>query len=140
MLLFLMPLLGFGGYAVGLLIIIDDLASYTYRIDPPNTDYFHSWDEINPDQMAKVADVISYRMKTYHLQDGLTNLSVDVRYNNYSYDNPVQWYDTDNAALYGGQTLGAQCFRYATAKKENNQTEMDDTMVLIRSLLSGRFL
>jgi hypothetical protein len=136
-LLFLMPIIGFAGYAAGLLIIINDMASYTYEIPPPDTQYFHTWQEIDPNKMALVADAISTRMNLYHLTDGITNLSVDCSYSDTNYDTVEKRYDTDNAALYGGQTLGAQCLRYATAKKENNQTEMDNAMVLIRKLVHG---
>jgi len=132
--LFLLPLIGFSTYAVGLLIIIADMASYNYRIDPPDTDFFYSWDEIDPNIMADVAEEISRRLLEYHLP---INLSVTTTFLNHNYDTVDRWHDTDNAALYGGQTLGAQCFRYATAKKENDEDEMDDAMALIKKLVTG---
>ncbi len=129
-----MPLIGFGGYASGLLIMINDMASYTYTIPPPDQTYFIPKENIDPNIMAQVADAISYRLNLTHLN---INLSVTVTYTNTNYDTVQQWHDTDNAALYGGQTLGAQCLRYATAKKEYNQTEMDNSMEIIRKLVHG---
>jgi len=132
--LFLLPLIGFSTYAIGLIIIMNEMASYTFNIDPPDTDYFYTMDEIDPNIMAEVADAISYRLNKSHLN---INLSVTISYTDTTYTTVDRWYDTDNAALYGGQTLGAQCFRYATAKKENNQTEMDNSMEIIRQLVTG---
>ena len=65
--LFLLPILGFATYAIGLVVIMNDMAAYTFEIDPPDTDYFYTMDEIDPNIMAEVADAISYRLNKSHL-------------------------------------------------------------------------
>lgn len=132
--LFLLPLIGFLSYASGILIMLEDETSYTFDIDPPNTERFYSMDEIDENKMAELAEVISERLLLYHLP---INLSVTTEFTDYNYDTVERYHETDNAALYGSQTLAAQCLRYATAKKENDQAEMDASMKIIRKLVKG---
>ncbi|MHA1147553.1 MAG: hypothetical protein ACTSR8_04860 [Promethearchaeota archaeon] len=133
-LLFLLPLIGFFTYASVLFIIMDDIASYNYLIGPPDTDNFYNKDEIDPDLMAEIADVLCDRFLTYHLP---LNLSLTITFTDYNYDTVNDIHETDNAALYGGETMIGQCYRYATAKKEENKAEMDHALQIIKRLISG---
>lgn len=132
--LFLLPLIGVGAYASVLVIILEDIGSYNYQIGPPDTDHFIDKDDIDPDLMADLAGVLNNRLLEYHLP---LNLSVTVTFSDYSYETVADIHETDNAALYGGETMAAQCFRYATAKKENNKTEMAHSIQIIKRLVSG---
>ena len=131
--LFLLPLIGFGAYASVLLYMLEDMASYNFH-NPPDTNSFIDEGEIDADLMAEMAYLLSDRLLKYHLP---INLSLTVEFTDFNYDKVADVHETDNAALYGGETLLAQCLRYATAKKENNQTIMDHSMQIIKKLVSG---
>lgn len=132
--LFLLPLVGFGAYASVLLYMLEDIGSYNQLIDPPNTEYFIKQENIDPNLMSELAEHLSHRLLEYHLP---LNLSLTVTFTDYDYDTVADIHETDNAALYGGETLLAQCLRYATAKKEGNQTIMDHAIQIIRKMING---
>ena len=61
-LLFLLPLIGFGAYAGFALYILDDVASFTLNLEPPNTDYFYNLDNIlgNSTYLEKMATSLNH--------------------------------------------------------------------------------
>ncbi|MHA1336790.1 MAG: hypothetical protein ACTSPW_13780 [Promethearchaeota archaeon] len=132
--LFLMPIIGFFGYASILLYMINDLASYNELIGPPDTDYFIPLDRINETELAEFAKVLDDRNELYHMP---TNLSVSCTFTDYNYNTVKEWHGTDNGALWGGELLASQCLRYATAKREKNSEEMNAAMRQIKRLVSG---
>ncbi len=131
--LFLLPLIGVSLYAGGLLYIINDMASYTFNC-VPDTDSFYDLEDIDFDILEQIANALDARNVLYHMP---TNLSVSCEFTDYDYDNVSKYHETDNAALWGGQMLGAQCFRYATAKEVDDAAEMSAAMVTIRRLTTG---
>ena len=82
--LFLLPLISFGICAGLCFYIIDDLASFTLRLDPPNTDYFYELDEItgNLNYLERMAYIYNRQMEKFHMP---TNISVDVTFTNNSF-------------------------------------------------------
>ncbi|MGV9173156.1 MAG: hypothetical protein ACOC44_06710 [Promethearchaeia archaeon] len=134
--LFLLPLIAFLSYVGGLFIIINDMASYTYDVKPDPND-FYTESEINETLLAEIAEVLEYRHNKYHIPEGIINLTVSVDFTDYNYDTVDKWHETDNAALWGGEMLGAECHRYAVAKKEDNQVELDEAIHVIRRLVHG---
>ena len=122
--LFLLPLIGFMSYVGGLLMIINDMASYTYDVKPDTGDFYDK-NIINETLLAEIAEVLEYRHNEYHIPEGILNLTLSVDFTDYNYDTIDRWHETDNAALWGGEMLGAECHRYATAKKESNDSEID---------------
>ena len=132
--LFLLPLIGLTSYASVLLYILEDMASYNERVGSPDTSYFFPKEEIDPSLMAELADVLNFRLNKYHLE---LNMSLAADFTNYSYKEVDRWHETDNAGLQGGETMIGQCLRYATAKKENNATEMAAAIHIIRRLITG---
>ncbi len=117
--LFLLPLISFGGYAGLCFYIIDDVASYTLSLDPPNTRYFNKLDEIlgNLTYLEKMAHIYDNQMEVFHMP---TNISVDITFINNTYSEVKTWHSTDNGALKIGYTLASQCFRYKAALNEGN--------------------
>ena len=117
--LFLLPLIGFGGFAGFLLYILNDVASYTYVMPVPNTDYFYSLDDdIDTDYFAIMAENYEIQMETYHMM--YTNISLDIVYKDYNYDTVTKFELTDNANLHLGYTIASQCLKYDVAVQENN--------------------
>ena len=61
-LLFLIPMIGFGTYAMILLAILESMAAYSLKIPPPDTDYFYTEAEIDLDILAQMAELYAQRM------------------------------------------------------------------------------
>jgi len=131
-LLFLLPVIGFATYAIGILAIIDDMASFTYELDPPDTSKFYSLDEINDTILADMARTFEDRWWLYHSPN---NISVDTIFTNSNYDTPESYVPTDNGGQWTGMMLAAECYRYGAAKAEGNQTEMDGALQLIKRMV-----
>ena len=84
--LFLLPLIGFGGFAGFLLYILNDVASYTYVMPTPDTQYFNPLDKIDTDYFTIMAENYEIQMETYHML--YTNISLDIVYKDYNYNRP----------------------------------------------------
>jgi hypothetical protein len=131
--LFLLPIIGFLAFAAGALYILDDMSSFTFKIDPPNTDNFYPQEDINHTILAQMAQIVETRWEQYHSP---TNISVDAIFTDNNYDNVSSYVPTDNGAQWTGMMLAAEVFRYVEAKQELNQTEIDHSIKLIRKMVT----
>ena len=82
--LFLIPVISFFGFIGFGLSILDDLASLTLNLEPPNTDFFTPLDQIigNQTYLDQMADRFDYQLEKWHIP---TNISIDVTFANDSY-------------------------------------------------------
>ncbi|TFF88303.1 MAG: hypothetical protein EU548_09030, partial [Promethearchaeota archaeon] len=133
---FLLPVIGFGSYVGFALYIIDDISSYTLELLPPNTNYFTPLDQIlaNQTYLKQMALTFDHQLEEYHLP---TNISVDVTFQNDSYDKIQEWHSTDNGALHLGYTLASQCFRYKAAILDGNPIEIENATRMVKKCVSG---
>jgi len=132
--LFLLPIIGFGAFAGVLLYILYDIASFTYNIPPPTTDYFYPESEIDDDILAQMAEVYEYRLEKYHMP---TNITVDVNFKDRTYEEVDLWHGTDNGALHVGKTLSAECLRYKKALDENNDEELENATRMVKKCVTA---
>jgi hypothetical protein len=134
--LFLIPLIGFGGYAGFAIYIIDDISSFTLELDPPNTSYFTPLEQIlaNQTYLEEMAHRYDYQLERYHIP---TNISVDVSFYNDSYYEVREWHSTDNGALHLGYTLASQCFRYKAAVGSSDLVELENATRMVKKCVSG---
>jgi len=130
------PFIGFGIYAGFALYIIDDLASFTLNLDPPNTDYFTPLPQINGNQtyLEEMAHTYDYILEKWHIP---TNISIDVTFTNDSYSEVDTWHGTDNGALHLGYTLASQCFRYKYALDNNDFAELANATRMVKKCVTG---
>lgn len=135
-LLFLLPLISFGAYVGLCLYILDDVASFTLNLDPPNTEYFHKLDEIlgNSTYLEKMANIYDNQMEEFHMP---TNISVDITFTNDTYTEVETWHGTDNGALKIGYTLASQCFRYKAAVEEGDANELLNATRMVKKCVSA---
>ena len=135
-LLFLLPLIGFGTYAGLSLYIIDDIASFTLELNPPNTDYFYDIENIlgNSSYLEKMANTYDYQMEKFHMP---SNISVDITFTNQNFSEVEFWHGTDNGALKIGYTLASQCYRYKYALDNNDVNELINATRLVRKCVSA---
>jgi hypothetical protein len=131
--LFLLPIIGLATFIAGGLYILNDMASFTYVMDPPDTSNFIPQNEINHTILADMAQFTETRWEQYHSP---TNISVDAIFTDYNYDNVSSYVPTDNGAQWTGMMLSAEVFRYVVAKRENNQTTIDHSIKLIRKMVT----
>ena len=134
--LYLIPLIGFGSYAGFALYIIDDIASFTLELDPPDTNFFTPLDQILGNQtfLEQMAHLYDEHLEKYHMP---TNISVDVTFSNDSYTEVEQWHSTDNGALHLGYTLASQCFRYRVAVNSGDPIEIENATRMVKKCVSG---
>ncbi len=133
---FLLPLISFGAYAGLCFYIIEDVASFTQNLDPPNTEYFYKLDEIlgNSTYLDKMANIYDNQMEHFHMP---TNISVDITFKNDNYTEIETWHDTDNGALKIGYTLASQCFRYKAAVDEGDANELLNATRMVKKCVSA---
>jgi len=134
---FMLPLIGFGGYLGACLYIIEDIASFTYNLTPPDTDFFTPLAQINTTILEQMAEVYEKQMEKYHMTG--TNISVNIKFKNSSY-NEVDWEnigDEDNGALALGYALASQCFKYKVALIEGNQVDLDNATRMVKKMVYG---
>jgi len=83
--LLLIPAISFFGFIGFGLSILDDLASLTLNLEPPNTNYFTPLDQITANQsyLDQMADKFDYLLEEWHIP---TNISIDVTFTNESYN------------------------------------------------------
>lgn len=125
-----------GAYAGFALYIIDDVASFTLNLEPPNTDYFFNLDEIlgNSTYLEKMANIYDNQMEKFHMP---TNISVDITFSDNNYTEVETWHETDNGALKIGYTLTSQCFRYKAAVDEGDSNELINATRMVKKCVSA---
>jgi len=134
--LFLIPLISFSiflGFGLG---ILDNLASLTLNLDPPNTDYFTPLNQIEGNQtyLEQMADIYDYQLEKWHIP---TNISIDVTFTNDTYSEVGYWHGTDNGNLHLGYTLASQCLRYKYALDNSDLDELNNATRMIKKCVSG---
>ena len=134
--LFMLPLIGFGGYLGACLYIINDVASFTYNLDPPNTDYFTPLSQLesNISYLEKMALFFDKQMEEWHMP---TNISINIKFTNNSYSK-VDWDNIgneDNGALALGYALASQCFKYKVCLLEGNAVELANATRMVKSMV-----
>ena len=134
--LFLLPLILFGSYAGFCVYIINDVASFTLNLDPPQTEYFTPLNQIlaNQSYLEKLAHSYDYQMETWHMP---TNISVDVTFTNDTYSEIATWHGTDNGALHIGYTLASQCLRYKWALDNGDINELNNATRMVRKCVTA---
>ena len=134
--LFLLPLISFGAYAGLCLYILEDLASFTMNLDPPDTEYFYNLDNIlgNSTYLEKLANTYDTQMEKFHMP---TNISVDITFTDDNYTDVEIWHSTDNGALKIGYTLASQCFRYKAAVDEGDNNELLNATRMVKKCVSA---
>ena len=132
--LFMLPLIGFGGYLGACLYIINDVASFTYDLEPPNTDYFTPLSQLegNISYLEKMAHYYDDQMERYHMP---ANITVNLKFKNSSYNEVEAWHGTDNGALSIGYALASQCFRYKVALIEGNANELTNATRMVKKMV-----
>ncbi|TFF96523.1 MAG: hypothetical protein EU544_00510 [Promethearchaeota archaeon] len=133
-LLFLLPLIGFGAYASFLLYILNDIASFTYHLEPPNTEHFTPEEDIDMDILSQQAHFYEAQLEKWHLP---ANISVDVTFKNHSYNEIDNWHGTDNGNLHVGFSLLAETHRYKWALKNNKEEELENATRTIKKLVTA---
>jgi hypothetical protein len=119
--LFLIPMIGFLGYAGIFLYILNDINSYTFMLDPPKTEYFYDINDINETTLLQVARDLDYRLIKYNSPVGFP---VDVTFKNYGYNDVAEWHHTDNGALHAAYGIAAACYKYDWAKRTGNTADL----------------
>ncbi len=132
--LFLIPIIGVGIYAGGLVYILNDVSSYTLNMDPPNTKRFASMDEIDEDVLEQLANYYDDQMERWH---NPTNISVNAKFKDNSYSEVESYEGTDNGALHIGYTLAANCLRYKTALNDNNDDLLKNATRMVKKGVSA---
>ncbi|MHA1845397.1 MAG: hypothetical protein ACTSWE_14160, partial [Promethearchaeota archaeon] len=64
-----LPVIGFFSYIGIGLYILDDVASFTLNLDPPNTSYFYPLNQIlgNQTYLRKMADTYDWQLEKWHI-------------------------------------------------------------------------
>ncbi len=134
--LFSIPVISFFGFIGYGLYILDDLASLTLNLDPPNTAYFTPLDQIigNQTYLDQMADKYDYQLEEWHIP---TNISIDITFTNDSYSEVQDYLGTDNGNLHLGYTLASQCLRYKYALDNNDDNERENATRMIKKCISG---
>jgi hypothetical protein len=134
-LLFLLPIIGFLGFAGFFLYILYDVASYTYTMPVPNTDYFYDIEDINMTHLGVMAENYEIRLEQYNMYR--TNMSLDVTFTNDNYDTIASYGLTDNANLHIGYTIASQCLKYTVAVQENNLVNRLNATRVLKKLVTA---
>jgi len=134
--LFLIPVISFFSFLGFGLAILDDLASLTLNLDPPNTNYFSPLNQIegNETYLRQMADKYDYQLEKWHVP---TNISIDVTFTNDTYSEVGNWHGTDNGNLHLGYTLASQCLRYKYALDNSDLDELNNATRMIKKCVSG---
>ena len=132
-----LPAIGFFSFLGFGLSTLDDIASFTLELDPPNTDYFIPLNQIMANQtyLEQMAHKFDYQLEKWHIP---TNISVDVIFENESYNEVKEWPGTvDNGALQLGYTLASQCLRYKHALDNNDLDELLNATRMVKKCVTG---
>lgn len=111
---FLLPLIGTLMYASVVVYILYDVSSYTFGLDPPDTQYFYGMDEIDDDRLEEMAHIFDYRNYKFNAPIGIS-VAVTFKDNSYSYDAIDYWHHTDNGAEANSYSICAIAYRYKVA-------------------------
>ncbi|MBD3353755.1 MAG: hypothetical protein GF364_19890 [Candidatus Lokiarchaeota archaeon] len=129
----LIPILFIGSFLGGLLFIIQDLTSFIYELDTdPEIDDFYALNDIDLESLRDAATLLSEREEDYHIP---INLSQVIKINE-STNRVAEYRPTDNAGLFTGYALSAECFRYANLTM-TTPIEKEQSLTLVKKLLSG---
>lgn len=120
-----MPLIGVLIYGGGVLYILYDMSSYTYELDPPDTQYFYSLDDIDVNRLEEMAHTFDYRNYKFNSPIGIS-VSVTFKDYSYSYDAIESWGGTDNGAEANSYSICAICYRYKTALDEGDMEAVEE--------------
>ncbi|MHA1456510.1 MAG: hypothetical protein ACTSXN_16535 [Promethearchaeota archaeon] len=131
-----LPVIGFFSYVGFAFYIIDDVASFTFNLDSPNTTYFIPLYQIegNETNMEKMADIFDWQLEKFHIP---SNISIDVTFTNDTYSEVDSWHGTDNGALHLGYTLASQCFRYKAALNSADADELANATRMVKKCVTG---
>jgi len=134
--LFSIPVISFFGYIGFGLYILDDLASLTLNLDPPNTTYFTPLNQIigNQTYLDQMADTYDYQLEKWHIP---TNISIDITFSSDNYSEVDVYHGTDNGNLHLGYTLASQCLRYKFALDNNDDNERQNATRVVKKCVSG---
>ncbi|MHA1533593.1 MAG: hypothetical protein ACTSP8_02575 [Promethearchaeota archaeon] len=134
--LLLIPAISFFGFIGFGLSILDDLASLTLNLEPPNTNYFTPLDQITANQsyLDQMADKFDYLLEEWHIP---TNISIDVTFTNESYNEVQSYHGTDNGNLHLGYTLASQSLRYKYALDNNDLDELNNATRMVKKCVTG---
>ncbi|MGQ4873055.1 MAG: hypothetical protein ACP6IY_03170 [Promethearchaeia archaeon] len=132
--LYLLPLISFLGYASFLLYILYDVSSFTFYLDPPNTEYFYDLDEIDSDVLYQQALVYESQLEKWHMP---ANITVDVTFKDRDYDEVSYWHGTDNGNLHVGYSLLAETHRYKWALENGDTENLKNATRVIKRLVTA---
>ena len=134
--LFLIPVISFFSFIGFGLSVLDDLASLTLQLEPPNTDFFTPSDQIigNQTYSDQMADKYDYLLEKWHIP---TNISIDVTFTNDSYNEVESYHGTDNGNLHLGYTLASQCLRYKYAWDNSDLDELNNATRMVKKCVTG---
>ena len=134
--LFSIPVISFFGYIGFGLYILDDLASLTLNLDPPNTTYFTPLNQFigNQTYLDQMADTYDYQLEKWHIP---TNISIDITFSSDNYSEVDVYHGTDNGNLHLGYTLASQCLRYKFALDNNDDNERQNATRVVKKCVSG---
>ena len=121
-------------YSCAIVMILYDIGSFTLLLDPPDTDKFYDIDDINKTILREMADHYDTQMEQYHMS---TNISVDVTYTNYNYNEIKTHEGTDNGNLHLGYTLAANCHRLQWALDNDDDVLVENASRMIKKCVSG---
>ena len=134
--LLLIPAISFMSFIGFGLSVLDDLASLTLSLEPPNTDFFTPSDQIlsNQTYLEQMAEKFDYLLEKWHIP---TNISIDVTFTNDSYSEVESYQGTDNGNLHLGYTLASQCLRYKYALDNNDLDELNNAIRMVKKCVTG---
>jgi hypothetical protein len=131
---FILPIIICGMFAGFVDVMMKDLISFVYEIPTdPQANGFYSLDDIDTDALYQMANTFEDRLEKYHLPINLTLQTVfDLN------GNVVRYSSTDNAGLWTGASLGAECLRYQYLKTHGGSSEeIESSLRIIRKLVHG---
>ncbi|MBD3351908.1 MAG: hypothetical protein GF364_10525 [Candidatus Lokiarchaeota archaeon] len=126
------PILLFLHIGLPFLFIFNNMQSFQFDCGPPDPSGYIS--PINYTQLSAMAYEYDDLFEKYHIP---TNQAIPIRWDE-TFSSVERYYGDDgDIMIWTGTALAAQCFRYHTAKLENNSTEKNNALRTIRKLLNG---
>lgn len=132
--LFLLPIIGFGGYAGAILYMITDISSHSLDMPPPDTDSFTRENEIDLDILEQLAHYYDLQLEQWHIPE---NITVDVTFTNDSYSEIDSYHGTDNGQLHIAYSIAANCLRFKWAVDNNNDALAKNATRVLRKLITA---
>lgn len=134
-LLFLLPILTFGGLVGILYTIITQVGAWSYDMPAPNTDYFYKEEEIDLNILEQLAHHYDEQLERWHLPPH--NITVDVTFTDSSYDEVSYYHGTDNGQLHIAYTLAANCLRYKYALDNGDTVLLENALGVVRKSVAA---